>query len=139
MPPLALYPEPLITGVAIGPLRNLISPLNASTELMSGLGAPARTSTPVPERTMFDPVFSLDPYQDSCRLASSSTAESVWARSSPQFCQTFSRTLSRHAAAERALIGADAGFQRIGRQLLITVLTGRSEFKHTATPCRSSE
>jgi hypothetical protein len=32
--------------------------------------------------------------------------------------------------AERALIGADACFKRIGRQRLGAVLTGRSEFKH---------
>jgi hypothetical protein len=33
-------------------------------------------------------------------------------------------------SAERALIGADACFKRIGRQRFVAILTGRSEFKH---------
>jgi len=33
-------------------------------------------------------------------------------------------------SAERALIDADPRFKRIGRQRLVAVLTGRSEFKH---------
>jgi hypothetical protein len=39
--------------------------------------------------------------------------------------------------AERALIGANARFKRIGRQRLVAVLTGRSEFKHAVMRCRS--
>jgi hypothetical protein len=41
--------------------------------------------------------------------------------------------------AERALLGADPCFERIGRQRLVAVLTGRPEFKHVVTSCRSSE
>ena len=35
--------------------------------------------------------------------------------------------------AERALVGADARFKRVGTQRLVAVLTGRSEFKHVAS------
>jgi hypothetical protein len=32
--------------------------------------------------------------------------------------------------AERAFVGADARLERVGRQRLVAVLAGRSEFKH---------
>ena len=42
-------------------------------------------------------------------------------------------------STECALIGADACFKRIRRQRPVAVFTGRSEFKHALTPCRSWE
>ena len=36
------------------------------------------------------------------------------------------------SGAERALVGADARLKRVGRQRLVAVLAGRSEFEHAA-------
>jgi hypothetical protein len=70
----------------------------------------------------------------SCRLSSASTAGSVGARSPRRVRADVLEDVVDAHGAERALIGADACIKRIGRQRLVAVLTGRSEFKHAV--CR---
>ena len=48
----------------------------------------------------------------------------------------FKKTIDARGA-ERALVGTDPCFKRIGRQRLVAVFTGRPEFKHAVMLCRS--